>query len=358
MDFEQIIFLIIAGQGILLSLALISSIIKNNYSNLFLGLITLVISLEILTAWAIQGGHHTSDVFFPYWTLGSYLILPPATFLFSKANTQTKFYLKAWHFLIFLPAIIEVMTELVVFYFNRFANTNYRLLTSEIWYLFTEILPLMGMAMVLIIYGKDLKSVINKLKELPPKDSSAHIIKLWFIFIPFILLTILWFFDSVLNYPVYPAIQIILSLLLFALAYIGYFNPSFFTIPATLSKKTFKEEFSHYDDEKELKKLADIFSHKKIFTRSKLTLEELANELELPPRYLSGLIKTYHGSDFRKFVNSYRVNEVIAQIKEGQADNKTLLAIAMDSGFNSKSSFNETFKNLTGKNPSDYLKEP
>ncbi len=357
MVFEQIIFLVIAGQGILLSLALITSAIKKNYSNLFLGLITLVISLEILTTCITQSGYNTKDGFIPYWILLSYLILPPATFLFSKANTQSKFHLKSWHLLIFIPALIEVMSELFVFYSNRLTGTDYQFLTSDVWYLFTEILSLIGMAVVLIIYGKDIKSVTTKLKEISPKDSSLHILKLWFIFIPFILLTTLWFFDSVMNYPVYPAIQIILSLLLFALAYIGYFNPSFFTIPATLNKKTFREEYSHFNDEKELKKLEELFSHKKIFTQTKLTLEELANELALPPRYLSGLIKTYHSSDFRKFVNSYRVNEVIAQIKDGQAANKTLLAIAMDSGFNSKSTFNETFKNLTGKNPSDYLKE-
>jgi len=356
-NLEQVILLLVSSQGILLSVALISSVIKKNYSNLFLGLITLIISLEILNTWGMKVGYHSSANPFPFWILSSYLVMPPALLLFVKINTQPTFHLKPQAFFLFVPAIIEITSEFFTFYSNKLVGTNYHLIKNPYWFAFTEILPVFAMVAVLLIYWIGLKSLVVQTNELSIKKSLLHSSKLYGLFIVFTLLTIFWFIQGILGFQVFFIIEIILTSFLFILGYIGYFHPAFFDIPKFLKNHISKEEFLQYDDKKELPRLASLFENEKIYTKPRLTLEAVAGTLNLPPRYISGLISSYHNTDFRNFVNSYRVNEVIGRIKDPKYGHLSLFGIAMDSGFNSKSSFNQIFKTFTGQKPSDYLKK-
>lgn len=80
-NFEQIILLMVSGQGVLLSIALLSSLFKKNYSNFFLEIITSVITIEILFIWGIRVSYFNNENAFPFYILGSYLIIPPALLL-------------------------------------------------------------------------------------------------------------------------------------------------------------------------------------------------------------------------------------------------------------------------------------
>ena len=61
--------------------------------------------------------------------------------------------------------------------------------------------------------------------------------------------------------------------------------------------------------------------------------------------------------NFYHFVNYYRVEKVKESIAENKNQNLTLLAIAYDSGFNSKTTFNTIFKKFTGQTPTQYIKK-
>ena len=60
--------------------------------------------------------------------------------------------------------------------------------------------------------------------------------------------------------------------------------------------------------------------------------------------------------NFFDFVNQYRVEEAKKELTKG-LDNRTLIALAFDVGFNNKASFNNYFKKYTGMTPTHYLKE-
>jgi len=60
---------------------------------------------------------------------------------------------------------------------------------------------------------------------------------------------------------------------------------------------------------------------------------------------------------FQDFINKYRVEEFIYRLRNGENDHFTLLGIANQVGFNSKSSFNATFKKFKGLTPTDYRKK-
>ena len=61
-------------------------------------------------------------------------------------------------------------------------------------------------------------------------------------------------------------------------------------------------------------------------------------------------------TSFQDFINQYRVEEFINRLENDQNDHFTLLAIATEVGFNSKSSFNATFKKFKGLTPTEYKK--
>jgi AraC-like DNA-binding protein len=95
----------------------------------------------------------------------------------------------------------------------------------------------------------------------------------------------------------------------------------------------------------------------KPYLDGELTLYKLAVQLQLPPHQLSQLINQHGGTNFFHFVNQYRVREVQARIQEKVHLKQTLLAIALDCGFNSKASFNRVFKKISGKTPRQYAEE-
>jgi AraC-like DNA-binding protein len=94
----------------------------------------------------------------------------------------------------------------------------------------------------------------------------------------------------------------------------------------------------------------------KPYLNRELTIYDLAEQLKIPRHFLSEVINEYMGKNFYTLVNDYRVEEVKRRIVDPAYKNLTILAIAYDSGFNAKSSFNTIFKEKTGMTPSEYQK--
>jgi len=61
--------------------------------------------------------------------------------------------------------------------------------------------------------------------------------------------------------------------------------------------------------------------------------------------------------NFNDFVNHYRIEAVKKKLEAGEQRNMTLIGIALECGFNSKTTFNRAFKKSTSMSPKDYLKK-
>lgn len=85
-----------------------------------------------------------------------------------------------------------------------------------------------------------------------------------------------------------------------------------------------------------------------------LTLTSLAEKLNLTTHALSRIINQGLKKSFSDFINEYRVAEVIRKMSDPAYDRITLIGMAYDSGFNSKSTFNRIFKEITGVSPAEY----
>jgi AraC-like DNA-binding protein len=93
------------------------------------------------------------------------------------------------------------------------------------------------------------------------------------------------------------------------------------------------------------------------YLESELTLGELAAQLRTNTSWLSRVINTGCGQNFNDFINEYRVCEAERRLRDPQFRHYTLLAVALEAGFNSKSTFNRVFKKLRGQTPSEIARQ-
>ncbi|MEA4936990.1 MAG: helix-turn-helix domain-containing protein [Paludibacter sp.] len=108
-------------------------------------------------------------------------------------------------------------------------------------------------------------------------------------------------------------------------------------------------DIEHYVSE-----LKNYMATEKPYLDADLSLPVLANKLNIPSHHLSRIINEQFGVNFFDFVNQYRIEEVKLRIMNPEFENLSLLGIAFDSGFNTKSAFNRVFKKMTGLTPSEY----
>ncbi|AQX85325.1 helix-turn-helix transcriptional regulator [Elizabethkingia bruuniana] len=108
---------------------------------------------------------------------------------------------------------------------------------------------------------------------------------------------------------------------------------------------------------KEVEFLKDFMKEKEPYLDSSLTIQDLAEQVEMPVKDLSTLINLYMDKHFFDFVNEYRIEKAMQILKDPFQKELTVLEILYQVGFNSKSSFNTSFKKYTGKTPTDYRKE-
>lgn len=113
------------------------------------------------------------------------------------------------------------------------------------------------------------------------------------------------------------------------------------------------------DDEAERLKssLVNVMETERPWKDSELTLADLSARLGSTPHKLSEVLNAQLGMSFYDFVNGYRVREVQRRIAAGDSRSLKMLALAMDAGFASKSTFNQAFKKHTNQTPSAYRQQ-
>jgi len=100
--------------------------------------------------------------------------------------------------------------------------------------------------------------------------------------------------------------------------------------------------------------LKQYMSEKEPFLDPSLTIQELSNQINIPVRDLSILINHHMNQHFFDFVNEYRIQKAMSILKNPLKKDLTVLEILYEVGFNSKSSFNTSFKKYTNLTPTAY----
>ncbi len=101
-------------------------------------------------------------------------------------------------------------------------------------------------------------------------------------------------------------------------------------------------------------KLEELMTDERLYLNTTLGLPELATRMNTSSHQLSYLINEGFNENFFQFVNRYRVEEAKRLLLSEKHRHLNMLGIAYESGFNSKTTFNTTFKKLTGLSPSEF----
>ena len=123
-----------------------------------------------------------------------------------------------------------------------------------------------------------------------------------------------------------------------------------------ISKKYKKSTLSKKQAELIKKELNTYMVTEKPYLNPKLNLSDLAESVNISTNQLSQLLNEFIGKIFYDYINTYRLEYFLKLIKESKYKNFTLLALAYESGFNSKTTFNLFFKKSAGTTPSDYFR--
>jgi AraC-like DNA-binding protein len=162
-----------------------------------------------------------------------------------------------------------------------------------------------------------------------------------------------------------------LTLLTFLFGVFGFHQPSIFeeVVRHELIENSLQLELNLVPDAKKYQRsglkqedVADLVNKirkymviQKPYLDRELNIYDLSSQLNISRHTLSEVINEHMGMNFYNLVNEYRINEVKERMRNDEYRQLTILAIAYDSGFNSKSSFNTIFKEKTGQTPSEYL---
>ncbi|MGB6084742.1 helix-turn-helix domain-containing protein [Moheibacter sp.] len=120
------------------------------------------------------------------------------------------------------------------------------------------------------------------------------------------------------------------------------YNKTMISVEAVYSQNEHIEEFEKY------------IKTEKNYLDSNLSLESVAEKLNINKSYLSRIINSELEKSFTDYVNELRVEEAKFYMTNPEFKNYTLISIGLEAGFNSKSAFNTAFKKFTGMTPSQF----
>ncbi len=101
--------------------------------------------------------------------------------------------------------------------------------------------------------------------------------------------------------------------------------------------------------------LEQIMNEEKLFTDNELTIKKTAERLKVSTIQLSEVLNIYHRKTFSQYVKEKRLNYSLSLLAE--RTELSVLDIALECGFNSKSSYYSSFKEMIGEPPLQYRKK-
>jgi len=337
---------------------------------------------KILAVWMIVISVHLTSYYLyylGYWdkyphlvgtTVPFPLLYGPILYLYTLYSLKNDTQIIKKDFLHFTPVILSYL-YMFKFYFFYSVDEKRLVDIGEIndFDIFTNLL-LLAFIISGISYSVLSYQLLNKYKQLIDNNfSNTELMNLnWLksfiwgvglIFLTVIIIIISRDFIG-LEYGFNPD-YIFYSLLVFAILILGYFgirHQNIFVDNVIIEVNEIKGEYKKSGLKEDIasikyNSLLELMAEQKPYLEPKLTLNTLANLLAISPNHLSQIINQYEQQNFNDFINRYRIEEFIKRASEN--NNFSFLVHALDSGFNSKSTFNSVFKKQKGVTPSQFM---
>lgn len=272
------------------------------------------------------------------------------------------FRLPVYHY---IPALLQFVFFLFCLSYSRLEF--YRL--SDSGQLYMPYITIEGLAIALNFvywgltysllsrYAKEVRNVIShpqKLKVFLQVFMFAIFVCLACWLLSYVGTRFLRYNDAYINYDI---VWISIPAFIYLIGYYSIKEPLLFRIPIKAPVRDTAARLSEAEIEKLNKQLSDLFEGEKIYLKNELTLGQLADRMHASKHDVSWLLNHVHNVSFYEYVNSFRVREFLNKAESMSQTNMTILGLALESGFSSKSTFNKAFRSQLNDTPSNYLKK-
>ncbi|WP_109437944.1 AraC family transcriptional regulator [Aquimarina sp. AU119] len=367
MDVIDFVVFLGISQGIFLAIVLQVLQNKNRLANRVLSMILIIASIMLTGRFFFTVGF--PNIFF--FRLALFVdilvfIFGPLFYLYYRRlifNEKTKYVLKYTYF---IPALGMVIYHLWTYqysydeFFLMFQNgslTGPFLIVETVGIIFNFYFGYRCFQL-LKMYQREEKNNVSYSQHLATYLKTILVISALFLLLWIASYILAYFFNIYSSFLSYNAIWIVVSVFIYVIGFYSLKQPDIFRMPLLRKEQAKNRERLEGQILQELKAgLEKLMIEEKIYLDHKLTLVDLAKNLETSTNNVSWLLNNIHKTTFYEYINTYRVGAFVEKIKSGEHHQHTLLALSMDSGFNSKSTFNKAFKMIVKDTPSSYVKK-
>ena len=360
-------------EGLLIGIFLVLKKSVKFRANFWLGCLVLSITSIILSGAVYRVGLLPDFPHVVHLHMVTLMLMGPTAYLYVRSCTQKDFEIRPILWLHFLPALLALGYHLpfylqsgeekIVAFFKYFLEGDLGIpkIVSFVKILHPTIYFIICIRLVQE-YRKHLSNTASYV------DVAFH---RWLLLFCMVLLlpfsTVVFFALS--SYKLFSATTFFAGLFLFILSVhlAAMVKPELFhtfphqmLLPESAEERKQKYESSNLQatqKDKYLAKIVGYVKREKPYQSSELTLAELADNINIPAHYVSQVINEKLGVNFLDFINGHRVKAAQAMLTDSKWSHYTIISIAYEAGFNSKSTFYAVFKKQTGMTPSAYRKQ-
>ncbi|WP_408029018.1 helix-turn-helix domain-containing protein [Tenacibaculum xiamenense] len=257
-----------------------------------------------------------------------------------------------------MPFIILSLFNIIVTFQNLYGWINISFLTEETIHIFYKIISFLS-----IIYSLSLLLVSFGMIFL--KKTKAHFlwVKIFWGLFFFIdsygaVLELGRFYTNERKSHTY--LWVAFSVVIYWMIYIGLYKFKFSNEKFEIRKFLENTKASNLESKGTndyLDKLLNLLTTQKIYLNAQLNREKVAEMLNISPGYLSQVLSKTEYKNLTAIINYYRVEEAKRLLRNSEFKNYSLVSVGLEVGFNSKSTFYNTFKKQTGLTPNEFKKQ-
>jgi AraC-like DNA-binding protein len=370
---QVFINMFVLSNALLLSLLFLIVKSKNKKANVFLGIFLLSIAFQIFNDFI--GELPIEEEFgISMFIIDPFLFALPILFFYLLTTINKR--IENWHYLLFIPGIIHNL----LLHFGGF------LFYEPIFY-FSEILLIVYAFRILQVHKKNISDFYSELEH----KSLTWLKSIFMLVILMHLFNIVTVFFDLSNVEILELVveNVSFGLLVFIIiwiAYNGLSQPQIFLQPlfhkpknvtkngmpnlASRQKRTIEKNIQSANEELQTTGIEDSnrsesdiqqfniirsqIQQQGLFTNPILNLRTLALELDLKEKELSRLINECGKVNFYQFINEYRIEKFKQLVQSSKFQQFSILGLASEAGFSSKSTFYAAFKKFEGMSPKQY----
>jgi AraC-like DNA-binding protein len=384
----NLVYLLGACQGVLLSILLWTKY-RGSRANYFLAWLILLYSVYVICVFLfsmpkISRAHPHLQLLFD----GLPFLFGPLHLMYVGilTNTRSRFAQPNW--MHFIPFILFRLYFAQVFFIskeelNKFiaqVDAGNLLLSVQLSNIAVSVQGLTYMIVALRVfseYRKKIRLAFSSLDKINLTWLKSFTLLALFVWIVVFILNISGFV-GVDSQPFFFLIPTLTALYVYATGYAGMFKTEIFLQETVCENMSDAQQLSGMRDSRErkddglkyqksgltpekadsvIRRLRLYMENDRAYTNADLTLRDVSEQLKLSPHNISEAINSRLNQNFFDFVNQYRIEEVKKDLLDHSKRHLTILGIALDAGFNSKSGFNSIFKRFTDLTPTEFREQ-